>query len=37
MTIADFEKLARTSRFCIEMLETVPIRKLRSLHSRITR
>ena len=37
MTIASFEKLARTSRFRVEMLETIPIRKLRRLHSRITR
>ena len=37
MTIARFEKLARNSRLRLEMLETVPIRKLRHLHSRITR
>lgn len=36
-TIAGFEKLVQTSRFRIETLETVPIRRLRPLHSRITR
>ena len=37
MTVAGFEKLLRTSLFRIETLETVPIRKLRPVHSRITR
>jgi len=37
MTIARFEELVSASRFCLEMLETVPIRKLRPLHCRLTR
>ena len=37
MTIARFEQLVRRSRFRLEMLETVPIRKLRPLHRKLTR
>lgn len=37
MTVAAFEKMVRASQFSVEMTETVPIRKLRSLHLRITR
>jgi SAM-dependent methyltransferase len=37
MTVAAFEKMTRASQFSVEMTETVPIRKLRRLHSRITR
>jgi SAM-dependent methyltransferase len=37
MTIARFERLVSASKFRIEALETVPIRPLRSVHSRLTR
>jgi SAM-dependent methyltransferase len=37
MTIARFERLVRASRLRLVRLETVPIRKLRWLHSRATR
>jgi len=37
MTVARFEKLARQSRLELRTIETVPIRKLHRLHSRITR
>jgi SAM-dependent methyltransferase len=37
MTVARFEQLVRSSKFRLEMLETVPIRKLRPLHCRLTR
>ena len=37
MTIARFEQLVRRSRFRLEMLETVPIRKLRPVHCKLTR
>jgi len=37
MTIARFERLVAASQFRIESLETVPIRRLRPIHSRVTR
>jgi len=37
MTIARFERLVAASQFRIESLETVPIGKLRPIHSRVTR
>lgn len=37
MTIARFERLVSASPFQIATLETVPIRKLRPIHSRLTR
>ncbi len=37
MTIARFERLVAASKFRIEALETVPIRPLRPMHSRLTR
>ena len=37
MTIARFERIVSQSPFRIELLETVPIRKLTPLHSRLTR
>jgi SAM-dependent methyltransferase len=37
MTISRFERIVRNSRFEIESLETMPIRKLKSLHSKWTR
>lgn len=37
MTIARFERLVGASKFEIERLETVPIRPLRNVHSRLTR
>jgi len=37
MTIANFERLVSASKFRIESLETVPIRKLRLVHCRLTR
>jgi SAM-dependent methyltransferase len=37
ITIARFERVVAASKFKIEELETVPIRPLRSLHSRLTR
>jgi SAM-dependent methyltransferase len=37
MTIARFERLVRGSRFRLERLEAVPIRKLRWAHTRLTR
>jgi SAM-dependent methyltransferase len=37
MTIAHFERLVSASRFQVESLETVPIRKLRPIHCRLTR
>jgi SAM-dependent methyltransferase len=37
MTIRRFERLVAASRFHLERLETVPIRRLRLLHGRITR
>ena len=37
MTIARFEGLLKHSPFAIETLETKPIRKLRSMHNRVTR
>jgi SAM-dependent methyltransferase len=37
MTIARFEQLVSASPFQIATLETVPIRKLRPIHSRLTR
>jgi 2-polyprenyl-3-methyl-5-hydroxy-6-metoxy-1,4-benzoquinol methylase len=37
MTIAQFEQLVRRSKFSLEMVETVPIRKLRPLHCKLTR
>jgi SAM-dependent methyltransferase len=37
MTIARFEKLVKQSPFVVESLEAVPIRRLRRLHTRLTR
>ncbi len=37
MTIARFEELVSASRFRLEMLETIPIRKLRLVHNKLTR
>lgn len=37
MTIARFERLIRNSPFGVDHIETVPIRKARLLHNRITR
>jgi SAM-dependent methyltransferase len=37
MTISRFERLVSASKFRIEVLETVPIRPLRSMHSNLTR
>jgi ubiquinone/menaquinone biosynthesis C-methylase UbiE len=37
MTIAGFEKLVKKSPFVVESLETVPIRRLRRFHTRLTR
>ncbi len=37
MTISKFEKLVKESRFVLDFLETVPIRRLRHLHNRLTR
>jgi SAM-dependent methyltransferase len=37
MTIARFEKLVKQSPFVVEYLETVPIRRLRPFHTRLTR
>jgi SAM-dependent methyltransferase len=37
MTIARFERLVSVSRFQIEALETVPIRKFHNVHCRLTR
>lgn len=37
MTIARFERMVRNGRWETELLEPVPIRKLRWLHSRVTR
>jgi len=37
MTIARFERLVSTSQFKIQEIETVPIRKLRPIHCRVTR
>jgi hypothetical protein len=37
MTISRFEKLVNESLFVLEYLEAVPIRRLRLLHSRLTR
>jgi SAM-dependent methyltransferase len=37
MTIARFERLAAASKFHLVEMETVPIRPLRSVHSRLTR
>ena len=37
MTIARFEQLVRASRFHLESLDAVPIRKLRPVHCRLTR
>jgi SAM-dependent methyltransferase len=37
MTIARFEKLVKKSPFAVESLETVPIRRLRRFHTRLTR
>lgn len=37
MTIARFERLVSASRFRVEALEVVPIRKLRLVHCRLTR
>ena len=37
MTIARFEKLVRQSQFAVDFLETVPIRRLRRFHCRLTR
>lgn len=37
MTIGRFEKLVRQSPFVIDFLETVPIRRLRPIHTRLTR
>jgi SAM-dependent methyltransferase len=37
MTIKRFERMVRNSRFEIELLETVPIRKLKRLHGPLTR
>jgi SAM-dependent methyltransferase len=37
MTIARFERLVAASQFRIESLETVPIGRLRPIHSRVTR
>lgn len=37
MTIAKFERLVKQSPFVIDLLETVPIRRLRLFHTRLTR
>lgn len=37
MTLARFEKLVAASPFRIEALETIPIRRLRPVHNRLTR
>ncbi len=37
MTISKFEKLVKESPFVLDFLETVPIRRLRHLHNRLTR
>jgi hypothetical protein len=37
ITIARFERLVSASQFRIEALETVPIRTLSPIHSRLTR
>jgi SAM-dependent methyltransferase len=37
MTIARFERLVSASGFRVEMLETIPIRKLRVVHCQLTR
>ncbi|MGH9631433.1 MAG: class I SAM-dependent methyltransferase [Bryobacteraceae bacterium] len=37
MTIGRFERIVRSSRFRLARLETVPIRSLRMVHTRITR
>jgi len=37
MTIRRFERIVQRSRFEVETIEAVPIRKLRRLHNRITR
>ena len=37
MTIARFERILRQSRFRLESLEAVPIRRARWLHNRLTR
>ncbi len=37
MTISRFEKLVKQSPFMLDFLETVPIRRLRPLHNRVTR
>ena len=37
MTIRRFEKIVNASRFRVESIEAVPIRKLRPLHNRLTR
>lgn len=37
MTISRFEKLVKQSPFAVDFLEPVPIRRLRLLHSRLTR
>jgi hypothetical protein len=37
MTIARFERLVAASQFRVESLETVPIGRLRPIHSRMTR
>jgi hypothetical protein len=37
MTVRRFERLVRESPFEIDVLEIVPIRRLRRLHNRLTR
>jgi hypothetical protein len=37
MTIRRFEEILQTSPFVVEELELVPIRRLKSLHHRVTR
>jgi hypothetical protein len=37
MTIARFERLVKQSPFVVNLLETVPIRRLRLLHNPFTR
>jgi hypothetical protein len=37
MTVGRFVHLARTSRFQVEHLELVPIRRLKRVHGRLTR
>jgi len=37
MTIARFEHLIKRTKFRVQLLETVPIRRLRRIHSRVTR